>query len=106
SGNCELFFAIADLRRRTTAVTGKRERIDQLTVRRIDENLVANGHRAIDAAGFLRTRERELFDAQFENGHETRLEPRGIDGVEHLRFGEFRPEDFLDQVLVRGAEVR
>ena len=34
------------------------------------------------------------------------LEPRGIDGVEELRFGEFGAEDFLNDVFVRGPELR
>ena len=34
------------------------------------------------------------------------LEPRGVDAVEHLRVGEFRLEDLLDDVLVRRAELR
>ena len=69
SGNSQLFFAVADLGCRTAAVTRERERIDQLAVRRVDEDLVADGHRAIDAAGFLRARERELLDARLEDGH-------------------------------------
>jgi len=47
-----------------------------------------------------------LLDARLENREQSRLEARGVDGVEELRVGEFRPEDFLDDVFVRRTELR
>ncbi len=102
----QLFLAVADLRRRPAAVAGQRERIDDLAVGRVDRDVVANGHGAVHAAGFLRVGERELLDARLEDGEQAGLEARGIDALEHLRLAEFRLEDLLDQVLVRGSELR
>ena len=84
-GDPQLFFAVADLGRGSAAVSGERERVDQLAVGRVDEDLVADGDRAIHAAGFPRAGERELLDARLEDGHEAGLEPRGVDAVEQLR---------------------
>ena len=45
-GDPQLFFAVADLRRGTAAVTRERQRVDQLAIRRVDQDLVADGDRA------------------------------------------------------------
>jgi len=41
-----------------------------------------------------------LFDTRFEYRHQAGVEPRGVDAVEHLRVGERRHEDLLDDVFV------
>jgi len=102
----ELVLAIADLRRRSAAITGERQRVDLRAVRRVDADLVADGHGAIHAAGLLRVRERELLDARLEDREDARLEARGIDAVEHLHVREFVAEDLLDEVLVARAQLR
>jgi len=102
----QLFLAVADFRRGATAVAGQREIVDQRTIGRVDGDVVADGHRAVHAAGFLGIRERELLDARFEDRHDPGLEARRVDALEDLRVGEFGLEDLFDQVLVRRAELR
>jgi len=102
----QLFFTVADLRRGTAAIAGEREVVDQRSIGRVDRDVVADGHRAINAAGFLGIRERELLDARLEDGHEAGLEARRIDAVEDFCVRELGLEDLFDQVFVRGSEIR
>jgi len=102
----QLLGAVAELGCRPAAVTRERERIDRFAVGRVDRDLVADGHGAVRAAGFLGAGERKLFDARFKDCQQPRLETCRVDGLEDLRVRELRLEDLLDQVLVRGAELR